>query len=485
VVAPPKSSAEYEWIAGRGGFVVQVKYPSMEGAEELRPSPGGLYRAPVPRRLSPSEQPNGDLLALLPQSLYRRDQFTLPLAGRDICLINEPAGIRQILVTEEQNFPKSDVMIAALKPLLRDGILISEGSLWERQRAMLEPAFQQMRVRRQFPVMASTVADFVRRLEAFGPEAEVNLDAEISLFALDVIFRTIFSTPIDAHEALEIFEAFSVYQDRAPQFEAVTSLFATPSSKAILPDSQLSAISDRIRDVIERRINSAATGTENILNAIMASRDPASREGFNRSELIDHITVLFLAGHETSASALVWCLFLLSQQPTLADQIRREADAVAPGRSLTQEELNKLASLRNVFRETLRLYPPSGFMTRMAKRDTTISGLEVKAGTLVVVSPWLMHRHEKYWQQPEFFDPDRFSAERERDIVPGTYLPFGLGPRVCAGRSLAMIEGPLLVAELIRKFTFVPVEPESVTPSYRLLVRPKQPILCRIDRVPR
>src|ERR1035438_6505084 len=104
----------------------------MEGAEELRPSPGGLYRAPVPKRLSPSEQPNGDLLALLPQSLYRRDQFMLPLAGRDICLINEPAGIRQILVTEEQNFPKSDVMIAALKPLLRDGILISEGSLWER-----------------------------------------------------------------------------------------------------------------------------------------------------------------------------------------------------------------------------------------------------------------------------------------------------------------------------------------------------------------
>lgn len=451
----------------------------------MRPSPGGLYRAPVPKRVSPSEQPNGDLLALLPQSLYRRDQLKLPLGGRDVCLINEPAGIRQILVTDEQNFPKSDVMIAALKPLLRDGILISNGSLWQRQRAMLEPAFQQMHVRRQFPVMASTIADFVRRLEALGPGAEINLDAEISLFALDVIFRTIFSQPIEAHEALEIFEAFSVYQDRAPQFEAVTSVFATAPSKPVLPDSQLSAISDRIRDVIERRINSAATGTENILHAIMASRDPASREGFDRSELIDQITVLFLAGHETSASALVWCLFLLSQQPTLADQIRREADALAPDRSLTQEELNKLTSLRNVFRETLRLYPPSGFITRVAKRDTHIGGLEVTAGTLVAVSPWLIHRHEKYWQQPEFFDPDRFSAERERDIVPGTYLPFGLGPRVCTGRSLAMIEGPLLVAELIRKFTFVPVEPESVTPSYRLLVRPKQPILCRIERVPR
>jgi cytochrome P450 len=109
--------------------------------------------------------------------------------------------------------------------------------------------------------------------------------------------------------------------------------------------------------------------------------------------------------------------------------------------------------------------------------------MEVKAGNLVVVSPWLVQRHQKYWPQPEYFDPDRFSAERERDIVPGTYLPFGLGPRVCTGRSLAMIEGPLLVVELIRKFRFMTVEPEKVIPAYRLLVRPKQPIRCRIERV--
>jgi cytochrome P450 len=101
----------------------------------------------------------------------------------------------------------------------------------------------------------------------------------------------------------------------------------------------------------------------------------------------------------------------------------------------------------------------------------------------VVVSPWLVHRHPKYWEKPEYFDPDRFSAERERDIIPGTYLPFGLGPRVCTGRSLAMIEGPLLVVELLRKFTFTTLEPESVVPSYRLLVRPKTPIRCRLDRV--
>jgi cytochrome P450 len=465
------------------GAFVRVSDPSAEiFGGTYRPT-DGLYRAPVPLPGALFGRSDGDLLALLPRGLYRRDQFRFPLDGRDVCLVNEPAGIRQVLVTEEQNFPKSDLMIAALKPLLGDGILISNGPVWQRQRTMMESVFQQMRVRRQFPVMAATVEDFLQRLEALGPGAEINLDAEISLFALDVIYRTIFSRPIEADEAREIFQAFTSYQDRAPQFDALTSLFVPRSPEADVSDQPLSAIGDRIRDFVERRIASASTDGDDILQALIASRDPASGEGFDRTELIDQITVLFLAGHETSASSLAWCIFLLTQRPDLADQIRQEAEALAPGRPLVQEDLNKLVSLRNAFRETLRLYPPSAFMTRVAKSDTVVCGSEIKAGDLVVVSPWLVHRHQKYWQQPEHFDPDRFSAERERDIIPGTYLPFGLGPRVCTGRSLAMIEGPLLVVELLRKFRFTTLEPENVIPSYRLLVRPKTPIRCRLDRV--
>lgn len=465
------------------GVIVRVNDPLSEGFEATFRPMDGRYRAPVPLRGSWFERSDGDLLNLLPQGLYRRDQFRFPLDGRGIFLINDPAGIRQVLVTEEQNFPKSDLMIAALKPLLGDGILISNGPVWQRQRAMMEPAFQQMRVRHQFPVMAATVADFVQRLEGLGPGAEINLEAEISLFALDVIFRTIFSRPIEPDEAREIFQAFRLYQDRAPQFEALTSLFVPGSPAADVPDQSLGDIGERIRDFVEQLITSAAADGDDILHALMASRDPAAGEGFSRTELVDQITVLFLAGHETSASALAWCIFLLSQQPGLSDQIRQEAEALAPGRSLAQEELNKLVSLRNAFRETLRLYPPSAFMTRVAKSDTIVCGSEIKAGDLVVVSPWLVHRHHKYWHQPEHFDPERFSAERERDIIPGTYLPFGLGPRVCTGRSLAMIEGPLLVVELLRKFRFTTLEPESVIPSYRILVRPKTPIRCRLDRV--
>src|SRR5262249_35189824 len=137
-------------------------------------------------------------------------------------------------------------------------------------------------------------------------------------------------------------------------------------------------------------------------------------------------------------------------------------------------------TLRNVYRETLRLYPPSAFMTRTAQRDVTIDGLDIEAGSLVVVSPWIIHRHRKFWSDPDGFDHERFSDERERAIVPGAYLPFGLGPRICVGRTLSLIEGPLLVAELIRRFSLTVVDPLAAVPTYRLVVRAQRPIRCRI-----
>jgi cytochrome P450 len=234
-----------------------------------------------------------------------------------------------------------------------------------------------------------------------------------SACSLDVIFRTIFSRPIEPDEAREIFEAFAFYQDRAPQFEALTSLFVPGSPAPDVSDQSLGAIGERIRDFVERRITSAAADSDDILQALMASRDPASGEGFGRIELVDQVTVLILAGHETSASALAWCTFLLSQRPGLADQIRQEAEALAPGRSLAQEELNKLVSLRNVFRETLRLYPLSAFMTRVAKSDAIVCGSEIKAGDLVVVSPWLVHLQKgRTVAEPE-----------EAGVTPGDIIP--------------------------------------------------------------
>jgi cytochrome P450 len=252
----------------------------------------------------------------------------------------------------------------------------------------------------------------------------------------------------------------------------------------------MTTIGARIRSVITNLIDErlasedAQRSADDLLQAVINARDPLDGSAFSRREIIDEIAVLFLAGHETSASALTWSLFILSQQPQIADEIRSLALDQSGGLPLTQEGVNKIAVAREVFRESLRLYPPGGFLARVAHEAVTISGYEVDAGTVIVISPWLIHRHFKYWKEPDLFDPGRFSTAREREIISGTYLPFGIGSRACTGRTVAMIEGPLIIAETVQTLHLEPVHPETVLPSFHLTIRPDKPIRCRVYPLP-
>jgi cytochrome P450 len=449
------------------------------------PQLSALYRPPAPIPQPRLSVFDGNLLDTLSAGFYRRTAIRLPINGRDVLIVNDPEEIRKVLSVSVDAFPKSDLMIAALEPLLGDGILISNGPDWRKQRRMLEPALDQMRIRRLFPLMSATVTDFIERLKSKEPGAEFALDPEMSGVALDVIFRTIFTRPINAEEMAEICAAFTEYQDKAPQ-DALIALFGDASAPQI-PEGELAAIAGRIRSLIARMIDERLSlpqgqvPPDDILQAVIDARDPDDGTSFSRVELINQITVLFLAGHETSASALTWCVFILSQQPQFAEKIRSEAIALAGNRPLAQDDVNKIATARDVFREALRLYPPAGFISRVATGPVTIGGYDIDKGSLVVISPWLLHRHEKYWKDPDKFDPERFSPAREREMVAGTFIPFGLGARVCTGRTIAMIEGPLIIAELMRALRFKPIEPETVAPLFRLTVRPRTTIRCRVE----
>jgi cytochrome P450 len=451
------------------------------------PHAGAGYRPPAPVPKTALSGTDGDLLQILSAGFYRRMAVRLRGVDRDVVVINDPDEIKNVLSVSVDAFPKSDLMIAALDPLVGDGIFISNGAIWRRQRRMLEPALNQMRVRRMYPLMSASVTDFIARLRALGSGAEVSLDSEMSFVALDVIFRTIFSRPVSADEAAEISATFSNYQDRAPQ-DAMVALFGNQGASEI-PLGELTEIAAGIRSFIGRLVDERLSLSpqplpDDILQAVIEARDPEDGSAFSREELVDQISVLFLAGHETSASVLTWCFFILSQQPQLAEKIRDDTIALAGGRPLGQDELGKAVAARDTFREALRLYPPVGFITRVSTSPATVGGYEIEAGTLIVISPWLMHRHEKYWKDPDIFDPERFSEARERDIVVGTYIPFGLGARVCTGRTIAMIEGPLVVAEVMRALRFAPLEPETVAPSFRLTVRPQASIRCKIEVLP-
>jgi cytochrome P450 len=451
-----------------------------------------LYRPPAPLLLSPVRallrtmtRPDRDLLGLLPAQAYQDLITPLGSSRRGILLVNEPAAVSAILADPDGVFPKSDLMVGALMPLVGESIFVSHGALWKRQRAMIEPAFSHMRVNRAFAAMSAAVDDFELVLDEHAARGTtLGLDTAMSQLTADIITRTIFTRGLESAAAREVFTNFAEWQGRVAQVDLKTLLLGRPFADVPQPAGVVEAcrrIREHIGTLLDERLAPDAPVLDDIAGAAIAARDPHTGAAFSREELIDEISTFFLAGHETTASALTWTFFLLSQQPAVAERLRNEVVAVAGTAPVEYEQLRRFTVTRNVFRETLRLYPPLTFIPRVAADETTIAGRRVKRGTMVMLSPWTMHRHTKLWPSPDRFDPDRFAAERERTHVTGAYLPYGAGPRVCVGAAFAQTESALILARFVRRYTFSAINPDRVEPSSRLTTRPLHEIQCQVQ----
>jgi cytochrome P450 len=429
----------------------------------------------------------GDLLSMLPDVCFQRPFIQLRKGKNPIVVLNDPDLIKVVMVDDASFFPKSNLMIKAFEPLLGNGLLISNGGDWRRQRSMLEGAFNEMRVRSVFKHMRAAVEHFAARAIR-SATAEVSLPAEMSALALEVIYRTILSVGLEDRQAAEVYRAFSAYQRLVPEAAplAFVGRAATDAgAKATLCEATRT-LRGLIGDLVDRRMAERARAQPrvDVLQAIIDARHPVERKGFTRDEMIDQVAVLFLAGHETSANALTWALFILSQQEKVAQVLRREANESAPGRWLSFEEVQGLRSTRQVVLEALRLYPPAGFLTRIAARSTTLGDHRIEAGSLIVVSPWIIHRHHLLWKDADRFVPERFSKQNERQIPAGAFVPFGWGPRACTGRALALTEIPFVIAEITRRFRIEVTNPGAVEPVARLTIQPKDDVLCRLRPLP-
>jgi cytochrome P450 len=427
---------------------------------------------------------DGDLLSMLPDICFQRPFIQLRKGKQPIVILNDPTLIKTVMVDDPETFPKSNLMIRAFEPLLGNGLLVSNGDEWRRQRSMLEGAFNQMRVKSVFQHMRAAVEHFTDRAIR-SATSEVSLPAEMSALALDVIYRTILSVGLGDGEAAQVYRAFSAYQRLVP--EATPLGFVGRAAMDKNAEAALREASQTLRGliggIVDRRTAERDQPRLDILQTIIDAQHPVDRKGFNRDEMIDQVAVLFLAGHETSANSLTWALFILSQQEDVAEMLRREADALASGRHLTFEDTQSLTLTRQVFLETLRLYPPGGFLTRVAGRTVTLGDHQIEGGSLIVVSPWIIHRHRLLWKEADRFIPRRFSKENERHIPVGGFVPFGWGPRVCTGRALALTEVPFLIAEINRQFRIEVTNVHAVEPIARLTIQPKNDIRCRLRPV--
>lgn len=408
-----------------------------------------------------------DLLSALPERLYRAwmAEFRSPLIHSFVC--NDPALIRLILKDRPNDFPKSNRLRAGLAPLLGASVFVTNGPEWAAQRRIIDPAFEGGRLHDTLPAVFDAADALVARLK---PGLQ-DIEPEASFAAADVIFRALFSMPIEHHTAARVFAAFRAHQDAQPVVNWAALLpwprwLPHPHSRrtrrtaAEIRGLIAGLVADRMAAIRARQ------APDDLATRIMTTPDPETGRCFSEPEMVDQVAIFFLAGHETSASALAWALWLLAAHPEWQDAVATEAAALTPDMA----GVNALRTTRAVFREALRLYPPVPMMVREADGPETLRGRPVPKGAQLILSPWHLHRHARLWDNPDAFDPARWSRPEGKTSARDAFIPFSAGQRVCPGAGLAMIEGVVMLARVVQSFILHP-GPLAPVPVARLTVR--------------
>ncbi|MFG6624173.1 cytochrome P450 [Sulfitobacter sp. 1A12056] len=424
-----------------------------------------------------------DILSAQPARLYRAwmAEFKTPFFRS--YLMNQPELVKTVLKDRPEDFPKSDRIGEGLRPLLGNSVFLTNGETWKRQRRIIDPAFEGGRLRETFPAMWDAAEAAAARLEPKAGQV-VEIEAETSHAAADVIFRTLFSLPIEHEVARAVFDEFRNYQRSQPILN-LGALLPLPRwvPRLFRRDTRASAARIRalITDLTRARIAQIEAGTapDDLATKIMTQADPETGERFDTEEMVDQVAIFFLAGHETSASALAWALYLMATHPAWQERLAEEAQALE---TCDFAVMSKLKLSRDVFRETLRLYPPVPMMVRENSCPEHFRDRQVKQGAQLVLSPWHLHRHERLWDNPDGFDPSRWQTKNGKQCQRDAFIPFSAGPRVCTGAGFAMVEGPLILSRILRDFR-VTAQPDRVpVPVAHLTVRSDKGIWLALSR---
>ena len=421
-----------------------------------------------------------DILSAQPARLYRAwmAEFRTPFFRS--YLMNQPDLVKTVLKDRPDDFPKSDRIGEGLRPLLGNSVFLTNGEVWKRQRRIIDPAFEGGRLRETFPAMWDASEAAAGRLE----EGISEIEAQTSHAAADVIFRTLFSIPIEHELAASVFEEFRTYQRSQPILN-LAAFVPLPKWMPRLFRRDTRASAARIRDLIGQSLAAraeqiaAGTAPDDLATKIMSTPDPVTGDTFAPEEMIDQVAIFFLAGHETSASALAWALYLMALYPDWQDKVATEALAL---NTCDFSVISKLSVTRDVFRETLRLYPPVPMMVRENTCPEHFRDRDVPKGSQLVLSPWHLHRHERLWDRPDDFDPSRWHTENGKACQREAYIPFSAGARVCTGAGFAMVEGVLILARVLRDFEVETVKGRNPVPVAHLTVRAKDGIWLRLRK---
>ena len=440
--------------------------------------------APPPRRgpLISLKRPDNPLEAV-PAAAYEKLIWRMGPLGRNY-LVNDPDALKRILIDNVANYPKTAMERRFFQALFGDGLLSSEGETWRAHRRIMAPSFDPRSVMSYAPAMAGAAATFGEGWAGLEEGAEVDVSADMTALTLEIISRTMFSADAAAMTGATGL-ALRQSQEQAFNFTILDVLPVIGprrlAAKVKLMGEIFAPMDGALNQLIEAR--RADPGRLDLLGRLVAALDEATGAGLTAREVRDEVLTIFVAGHETTASAMTFVWYVLSQMPQWEARLHDELDQVLGGRTPTEADLPKLALTRRIIEETMRLYPPApGLSARVALKADELGGQKIPAGSTILVASWVLHRHRQLWDRPERFDPERFSPARSAGRPRFAYLPFGGGPRVCIGQVLAMTEATLILATLAQRFCLRLRPDYDVRIQQRVTIRPKGGLPMRVEK---
>ncbi|GIV65629.1 MAG: cytochrome P450 [Chloroflexota bacterium] len=412
------------------------------------------------------------------------DLVGFAVGGVKVFFINHPDFIRRVLQDNHHNYSKDTIQYNTLATITGRGLLTSDGEEWLRHRRLEQPAFSRSRLAALDQVIAPALEAMLKRWEQQPEDAVLDIDREMMAVTLEIVGQSLFSIDLRT-DAPRLTQAVLTALDhviyRAQNPFAPPDWLPIPQNIAFR--KALRQLDQAVYEIMENRRRSGEI-RDDLLAMLMNARDEEGKgSALTDQQIRDEIITLLIAGHETVASALTWSWYLLAQHPSIWEQMRAEVAQLPDDRLPCYPDLERLPFTAAVFSEALRLYPPAWLITRKAIGEDELNGYKISPGSLMVISPYVVHRHPQYWEDAEAFLPQRFTNGRERAIPRFAYIPFGGGPRLCIGNNFAMIEGVLILAGVTQHYRLELATANPVLADPLVTLRPHHGLPMRLRRV--
>jgi len=414
-----------------------------------------------------------DPLKFLRETRQYGDVVRMRFVFSDAYLIYHPDSIKHVLQENNRNYNKDVFTYTIFRPFLGQGLLINDGESWLHQRRLMQPAFHRKRISAYGTIMTDATEKLLERWQSYAQQdSSLDVAEEMMRLTLQIVGKTLFSLDL-SDETNSIGAALTtllkllgnyVYAPFPP-----ISIPTARNRRLLAANRSLEQVIYRI--IAERRQQNADTG--DLLSMLLLARDEETGQGMDDRQIRDELMTMLLAGHETTANTLTWTWYLLSQHPEVEQRLYTEVDEVLGGALPTVEHLSDLKYTNMVLEEALRLYPPACILSRKAIADDELGGYPIPANSMIIVSPYAIQHHPKYWPDPESFDPERFTPEHIAERPHYAYFPFSSGPRMCIGSSFAMMEAQLILAMIVQRYRLRLVPGHPVEPQMLVTLRPK------------